>query len=40
MTGRYFWRRHEEEPNPQVEDADARTRLWDLAERSVSDPDG
>src|SRR5215210_2106976 len=20
-TGRYFWRRHEEEPNPQVEDA-------------------
>jgi NAD(P)-dependent dehydrogenase (short-subunit alcohol dehydrogenase family) len=39
-TGRYFWRRHEEEPNPQVEDADARTRLWDLAERSVSGPDG
>jgi NAD(P)-dependent dehydrogenase (short-subunit alcohol dehydrogenase family) len=32
-TGRYFWRRHEEEPNPQVEDADARARLWDLAER-------
>jgi NAD(P)-dependent dehydrogenase (short-subunit alcohol dehydrogenase family) len=39
-TGRYFWRRHEEEPNPQVEDADARTRLWDLAERSVSEPAG
>jgi retinol dehydrogenase 14 len=35
-TGRYFYRRHEEQPNPQVEDADARRRLWDLAERSVS----
>ena len=39
-TGRYFWRRHEEDPNPQVEDADARRRLWELAERSVSGPDG
>jgi retinol dehydrogenase 14 len=38
-TGRYFYQRHDEEPNPQVEDADARRRLWDLAERSVSDPD-
>ena len=35
-TGRYFWQRHEQAPNPQVEDADARARLWDLAERSVS----
>jgi hypothetical protein len=34
-TGRYFWQRHEEEPNPQVEDGDARARLWELAERSV-----
>jgi NAD(P)-dependent dehydrogenase (short-subunit alcohol dehydrogenase family) len=34
-TGRFFWRRHEEEPNPQVEDGNARARLWDLAERSV-----
>jgi NAD(P)-dependent dehydrogenase (short-subunit alcohol dehydrogenase family) len=34
-TGRYFWRRHEEAPNPQVEDADARARLWELAERST-----
>jgi hypothetical protein len=24
------------EPNPQVEEADARRRLWDLAERSVN----
>jgi NAD(P)-dependent dehydrogenase (short-subunit alcohol dehydrogenase family) len=38
-TGRYFYRRQEEDPNPQVEDADARRRLWDLAERSISDPD-
>ena len=37
-TGRYFWSRHEEEPNPQVDDAAARSRLWDLAERSVSPP--
>jgi NAD(P)-dependent dehydrogenase (short-subunit alcohol dehydrogenase family) len=34
-TGRYFWQRHEERPNPQVEDAHARARLWELAERSV-----
>ena len=34
-TGRYFWQRHEEEPNPQVEDDNARARLWNLAERSV-----
>jgi NAD(P)-dependent dehydrogenase (short-subunit alcohol dehydrogenase family) len=39
-TGRYFWERHEEEPNPQVEDADARARLWALAQRSVSPPVG
>jgi NAD(P)-dependent dehydrogenase (short-subunit alcohol dehydrogenase family) len=38
-TGRYFWQRHEREPNPQVEDADTRRRLWDLAERSVGSPD-
>jgi NAD(P)-dependent dehydrogenase (short-subunit alcohol dehydrogenase family) len=35
-NGRYFYRRREEEPNPQVEDADARTRLWDLARGSVA----
>jgi NAD(P)-dependent dehydrogenase (short-subunit alcohol dehydrogenase family) len=35
-TGRYFYRRHEEKPNPQVEDADARGQLWDLARRSLS----
>jgi NAD(P)-dependent dehydrogenase (short-subunit alcohol dehydrogenase family) len=35
-TGRYFWQRHEEEPNPQVEDAEARARLWELAELSVA----
>jgi NAD(P)-dependent dehydrogenase (short-subunit alcohol dehydrogenase family) len=34
-TGRFFWQRHEEEPNPQVDDGRARARLWDLAERSV-----
>jgi retinol dehydrogenase 14 len=34
-TGRFFWQRHEEKPNPQVEDGDARARLWELAERSV-----
>lgn len=34
-TGRYFWQRHEEAPNPQVEDADARRRLWALAEAAV-----
>jgi hypothetical protein len=35
-TGRYFYQRSEADPNPQVENADARRRLWDLAERSVS----
>jgi retinol dehydrogenase-14 len=35
-TGRYFYRRREEKPNPQVEDADARGQLWDLARRSIS----
>ena len=34
-SGRYFWQRHEERPNPQVEDAEARARLWELAELSV-----
>ena len=31
VTGRYFWQRREEEPNPQSEDADARRRLLALA---------
>src|SRR5215217_2108684 len=31
VTGRYFWQRREEEPNAQVEDADARRRLIELA---------
>jgi NAD(P)-dependent dehydrogenase (short-subunit alcohol dehydrogenase family) len=35
-TGRYFYRRHQEQPNPQVEDADARGQLWELARRSLS----
>jgi hypothetical protein len=39
-TGRYFYRRREEEPNPQVEDADARTRLWDLARALECSPTG
>jgi NAD(P)-dependent dehydrogenase (short-subunit alcohol dehydrogenase family) len=34
-SGRYFWQRHEERPNPQVEDAGDRARLWELAERSL-----
>ncbi|PZS10171.1 MAG: hypothetical protein DLM64_09215 [Solirubrobacterales bacterium] len=34
-TGRYFWCRRDEEPNPQVEDAESRRRLWDVAERAV-----
>jgi NAD(P)-dependent dehydrogenase (short-subunit alcohol dehydrogenase family) len=36
-TGRYFSDRREEEPNPQVEDAGARARLWDLAAASTED---
>jgi len=35
-TGRYFAARREEPPNAQVEDADARRRLWELAERLTS----
>ena len=35
VTGRYFWQRREEEPNPQVEDADARRRLVALARAST-----
>ena len=31
VTGRYFWQRREEQPNPQAEDADARRRLVELA---------
>jgi NAD(P)-dependent dehydrogenase (short-subunit alcohol dehydrogenase family) len=30
-TGRFFWQRRDTQPNPQVEDADARAQLWDLA---------
>jgi retinol dehydrogenase 14 len=30
-TGRYFWQRREEEPNPQTEDVGARERLVALA---------
>ena len=36
VTGRYFWQRREEEPNPQTEDADARRRLLALAEAAVT----
>jgi NAD(P)-dependent dehydrogenase (short-subunit alcohol dehydrogenase family) len=36
VTGRYFWQRREEEPNPQVEDADARRALVALAEAAVT----
>ena len=35
VTGRYFWQRREEEPNPQTEDADARRRLVELAQAAV-----
>ena len=34
-TGGFFWRRRPDAPNPQVEDADARRRLWDLAAAEV-----
>jgi NAD(P)-dependent dehydrogenase (short-subunit alcohol dehydrogenase family) len=36
VTGRYFWQRGEEEPNPQAEDAAARRRLRELAEAAVT----
>ena len=35
VTGRYFRQRTEEEPNPQVEDAEARRRLVELARAST-----
>jgi NAD(P)-dependent dehydrogenase (short-subunit alcohol dehydrogenase family) len=35
VTGRYFWQRREEMPNPQTEDAAARRRLVELAEAAV-----
>jgi NAD(P)-dependent dehydrogenase (short-subunit alcohol dehydrogenase family) len=35
VSGRYFWQRREEEPNPQAEDAAARRRLRELAEAAV-----
>jgi hypothetical protein len=38
VTGRYFWQRREEQPNPQVEDADARARLVELARQGVRWP--
>ncbi len=31
VTGRYFWQRRKERPNPQAEDPDARARLVELA---------
>jgi len=31
VTGRYFWQRREEEPNPQTNDETARRRLVELA---------
>lgn len=34
-TGRFFYQRRDTDPNPQAEDAGARTRLWELAARSV-----
>ena len=36
VTGRYFWQRREEEPNPQVEDAEARRRLVELARAATA----
>jgi NAD(P)-dependent dehydrogenase (short-subunit alcohol dehydrogenase family) len=36
VTGRYFWQRREEKPNPQAEDADARRALVELAEAAVT----
>ncbi len=36
VSGRYFWQRREEEPNPQTEDAAARRRLVALAEAAVT----
>jgi NAD(P)-dependent dehydrogenase (short-subunit alcohol dehydrogenase family) len=35
-TGGFFYRRRPATPNPQVEDADARRRLWDLAAAQVA----
>ena len=35
VTGRYFWQRREEQPNPQAEDAEARRRLVELAEAAT-----
>src|SRR5688500_3965818 len=37
-TGRYFWQRREEEPNPQTEDPEARRRLVQLAVRGLRGP--
>jgi retinol dehydrogenase 14 len=34
-TGRYFYQRREEEPNPQVEDEEARRRLVELAREAT-----
>ena len=36
VTGRYFWQRREEEPNPQAEDAGARERLVELARAATA----
>jgi retinol dehydrogenase 14 len=35
VTGRYFWQRREEQPNPQTEDAEARRRLVELADAAT-----
>lgn len=35
VTGRYFWQRREEQPNPQAEDPDARRRLVKLADAAT-----
>ena len=38
VTGRYFWQRREEEPNPQTEEAGARRRLVELASDATGWP--
>ena len=38
VTGRYFWQRREEEPNPQTNDATARRQLVALARTATRAP--
>jgi NAD(P)-dependent dehydrogenase (short-subunit alcohol dehydrogenase family) len=38
VTGRYFWQRREEEPNPQTNDATARRQLVALARAATCAP--